>query len=353
VKAWIDIDNPPQVQYLLPFRRALEAAGADVLVTARDYGMTFDLLRQADVDFHPVGTEFGASKRRKVVGVLRRAGTLTNLVREHGKPDLLICASRSAALAAWRLGIPSFALGDYEHVHVGIYRLTGTVMVIPDVIDPRALTRRGLKKAQVIQYRGLKEDFTFAGIDVDAVPPHSFEAADGDLTKILFRPPAEQSHYYSPDSSRLELQLLAHLARQESAVVVFSPRYPSQAKHLEGIRWVNQPILLEKPVSFVPLLKAVDAVVCSGGTMLREAAYLGIPAYSIFQSTIGGVDRYLESIGRVTFISSPNEFERLRLEKLRSREPLRRNPDLLNELVQLIVEKSGRRESAGFRRLEV
>ena len=52
-----------------------------------------------------------------------------------------------------------------------------------------------------------------------------------------------------------------------------------------------------KAVPFVPLLKAVDLVICSGGTMLREAAYLGVPAYSIFKSRIGGVDRYLASIG--------------------------------------------------------
>ena len=46
---WIDIDNPPQVQYLLPFRRAFEERGFDVVVTARDYGITLELLRDRGV----------------------------------------------------------------------------------------------------------------------------------------------------------------------------------------------------------------------------------------------------------------------------------------------------------------
>ena len=53
---------------------------------------------------------------------------------------------------------------------------------------------------------------------------------------------------------------------------------------------------------FVALLKSVDAVVCAGGTMLREAAYLGIPAYSIFQSRMGGVDLRLEQLGRAVLL---------------------------------------------------
>ena len=38
--------------------------------------------------------------------------------------------------------------------------------------------------------------------------------------------------------------------------------------------------------------------------MLREAAYLGVPAYSILRSAIGSVDRYLESIGRLRILST-------------------------------------------------
>src|SRR4051812_50190418 len=39
----IDIDNPPQVQCLLPLKAAFDRAGARAVVTARDYGVPLQL----------------------------------------------------------------------------------------------------------------------------------------------------------------------------------------------------------------------------------------------------------------------------------------------------------------------
>ena len=98
--------------------------------------------------------------------------------------------------------------------------------------------------------------------------------------------------------------------------------------------------MIDRPIPFVSLLKSVDAVVCSGGTMLREAAYLGIPAYSIFQSRIGGVDRWLESQGRATLLDAPADLERL---VPSGRPPLGRldsNPALIEELAGIVLGRS-------------
>ena len=62
--------------------------------------------------------------------------------------------------------------------------------------------------------------------------------------------------------------------------------------------------------------------------MSREAAYLGIPAYSIFQGTIGGVDRHLAAIGRLELLSSAADFDRLDLKGLERRPVLASNPAL-------------------------
>ena len=45
VRVWIDVENPPQVQYLYPFVEAFRNRGAEVLLTARDYGNALELLR--------------------------------------------------------------------------------------------------------------------------------------------------------------------------------------------------------------------------------------------------------------------------------------------------------------------
>jgi predicted glycosyltransferase len=336
VKIWIDIENPPQVQYLLPLRRAFERDGAEVVITARDYESTVQMLQRAGVTPAVFGTRVGRSKVRKAMAVASRTRNLLRFFKRQGAPDAVVTASRAAPLVAWRLGIPSFLIGDYEHTGGTVSKFTGATILYPDVIDPSILLARGLRPEQLLAFKGLKEDLTFAEVDLDAIEPYDLGPVPNGAVRVLFRPPAETSHYYSEASSNMARAALEHLAGTD-AVVVFSPRLRTQVALLDGLPWRQPPVVLERPVPFVSLLKSVDAVVCSGGTMLREAAYLGIPAYSIFQSEIGAVDRWLEEIGRAKLLTRPDE---LSLIELKARGPLARlnsNPHLLDGIVEIVT----------------
>jgi predicted glycosyltransferase len=335
MKVWLDIDNPPQVQYLAPFADTFHAAGADVVITARDYGETLALLRARGVDAHAVGRRFGRSPMQKAYGSLARARSLAFFLLRSGRPDALLCASRSAALAAAALRVPSFVLADYEHASVAVYRLTRSIFLHPEAVDVEPWVTRGLRRERLVAFRGIKEDVSFDGVDVDEVEPHVLPG-NGEV-RVLLRPPAEDSHYFAEESRRLTLELLAWLAARDDVRLVFAPRYPRQIADVEALAWRVEPIVLREPVPFVPLLKAVDVVVSSGGTMLREAAYLGVPAYSILRSAIGGVDRRLESLARLQVISDARDFGRIELRKRGPLEPLRSNPDLRSELAALVV----------------
>ena len=342
MRIWIDIENPPQVQYLLPFKAVLEALGADVTLTARDYGFTYSLLRRQHVPFDAVGASYGKGRARKVAGVLARARALAALMRRGERPAALICAGRAPVVAARALGVPSFALIDYEHVHLALFRLARSSLVVPSVIGVGAFTDRGFAAGRLIRYPGLKEDLTFASVDLDAIPPHTFAELEGaDLVKVLFRPAAEESHYYRPESGDQSLRALEHLAGQERAVVIFSPRYPSQLELLRRFDFTNPPVVLEQAVPFIPLLKGVDAVVSAGGTMLREAAYLGVPAFSLFRGEPGGVDRHLERLGRLHFVRTAEDLDALRPERVDPSPPLGPDPSIIGDLAERILARAG------------
>lgn len=286
------------------------------------------------------GERIGRGKLRKGAAVVLRARDHERLFARIGRPDVLVAASRAAAAAAWRMRIPSFLIGDYEYVHLALFRLTKSTILHPDVIDGSVFRRRGLRADQLIPFKGLKEDLTFAGVDVDAIEPHDLGQVPERAVKFLFRPPSETSHYYRASSTAMARAALERLARA-GALVVFSPREPDQVTLLDDLPWSYPPVILERPVPFVSLLKSVDAIVCGGGTMLREAAYLGIPAYSIFQSEIGGVDRWLQRIGRAKLLTGPEDLDQI---ELRARGPLERldsNPQLLDEIVALISTRAG------------
>lgn len=333
---WIDIENPPQVQFLLPFDAAFRAAGAEVVITARDSGIAFELLRQRGAVFRPIGAHYGKSRRRKVVGMLGRTLAFLRFFAESTRPNVLLCASRASALAARILGSQSFILSDYEYSNLTVYRWSASSFLYPDAISPEAFLRRGIRSDRLLPFRGLKEDISFAGVELEAIPAQPLPEANG-LVKVLFRPPAEESHYYRPESGDLTIAALDYLSRNEQAVVVFSPRYRWQTAVLSRFSWKHEPIVLSDAVSFVSLLKAVDLVVSSGGTMLREAAYLGIPAYSIFRSRIGGVDRHLAASGRLRIIETPSDLAQIELRPKQPLRMLRSNPELLSELVDFIT----------------
>ena len=342
MRVWIDIENPPQVQYLAPFERALTRRGHEAFVTGRDVSITLSLLHQRGIHPLVVGSSAGGSKPRKVLAIGSRAARLgLRLAGPRARPDLGISASRSAALASAVLRIPSFTFCDYEYVDLRFARLTGAHVVHPDVIDVSAFLSQGIPRDRLIPFPNLKEAISFADIDLEAVEPHHFSTPRRpELMRVLLRPAGEQAHYFVSESKRLAFELLEFLSRRSDVELVYLPRYPHQVSYLDGFKWANTPVLVREAIPFVALLRAVDAVVASGGTMLREAAYLGLPAYSILRSAIGSVDRHLESLGRLTILESRNDFDQV-LGRTRH-PPMPPAPTLVSDLIDQMLERAHR-----------
>lgn len=338
MRAWIDIDNPPQVQYLAPFVDAFARRGFDVLVTARDYGITLDLLRARELDHLVVGREFGASRAQKILGTAGRAVRLTLAANRRPRPSFLLSTSRSGAMAAWMMRVPSFMILDYEHAELSSFRAFGTTIIHPQAIDATVFHAKGFPARRLIAFDGIKEDITFAGRDLAAVVPHDLGLPRDGLAVVLVRPPSETSHYFDRASRDLTRAVLGRLAAHPSVRVVFSPRRDEQVEQLRAYAWINEPLVLDRPVEFAALLKAVDCVLCAGGTMLREAAYLGIPAISIFRGQSGAVDQFLERHGAVRFIDRAEQLDGIDW-WLDCRRPLiNHNPGVLEELAVLLTD---------------
>src|SRR5215216_2266953 len=175
MRVWIDIDNPPQVRCMLPLARVFEEAGHDVLLTARAHGDTFAILRNEGATFESVGSSFGKGMPRKLHGLVKRTRQLTAILeRQSARPDLVVTGSRSATLAARRLGISSFVIIDYEYVNLLVYRLSGSYIVHPNVIEGGVLERQGIPRHRLMPFNGLKEDIAFADVDLFAVAPYEF-----------------------------------------------------------------------------------------------------------------------------------------------------------------------------------
>jgi uncharacterized protein len=63
------------------------------------------------------------------------------------------------------------------------------------------------------------------------------------------------------------------------------------------------------------LISSADIVVSGGGTMNREAAALGVPAYTIFAGEPAAIDQFLIDSGRLTAIRTNDDVEAIEQKK--------------------------------------
>ena len=134
---------------------------------------------------------------------------------------------------------------------------------------------------------------------------------------ITVRPPATWAHYQDPFSEVLFRALVERLRGDRDSQVIVLPRTHKQGEELRssyGMR--SAPFhVSDKAVDALSLMAHSDAVLSGGGTMAREAAILGTPAYSLFAGKPGAVDAALERDGRLTILRKIEEVKNLRFEK--------------------------------------
>lgn len=328
MKVWLDITVPPDVLFLKPIIERLKDEGHEVAVTARDYVQTLELLKLYGIDHDVIGSQAGGGKVRKILRVLGRAFALTEYALDKGFDVGFSHGSRSQAIACSLAGIRSVVTYDYEFVSTGLFKRLSTKVMMPECVIEACFNGRKPKK--YAGYRGLKEELYLAGFKPDE---GLAERIGIDQSKIVFvvRPPAEKAHYHNPKSESLLRSVIAHTSARNNVQVLVVPRDADQRRHLK-LQWRSHRnvVLLEQAVDGLSLIYHSDAVVCGGGTMLREAAVLGVPAYSIFAGKTGAVDKWLAAQGRITLLESAGDIMNLiRFEKKREPTVPLENPGLV------------------------
>jgi len=330
VRIWIDMTAPAHVLVFRPIIRRLREQGHEVVVTARDYAQTLDLLRLHAVDHVSFGSHGGAGLLSKVASLASRTAAMRrfgsrrrlDLAVGHGSNDL--------ALAAASLRIPAVNTFDYEWAvqqhNVGC-RLARRV-ITPDSIPPERLARYGVGPHKLAQYPGLKEEYYLADFELD---PGVLGALDVDPERVVVvvRPPPDVSLYHRK-SNPLFVGVLSRLGRDEGVHAVVLPRTEGQRDYVRGLGLPSL-IVPERAVDAQSLIALADLMVSAGGTMNREAVALGTPVYTTFAGRLGGVDEKLIREGRLRPLTDPDAIE---LEK-RHGEPggTRRDPALLVDLI--------------------
>ena len=236
----------------------------------------------------------------------RRSAELVRFARA-GRFDLAVAHGSTDQPPAARLaGTPQVTMFDYEYA-AGMHHWNGRLasrVLVPSAIPESALARYGMRPPRLVRYPGLKEEYYLADHVIDDAVMDELALDRGRLLAVV-RPPPEVTLYHRGASTDLFAGVLARLLAAPGVQTVVLPRTPEQRAALAG----GPAIVPERPVDGPSLVAAADLVVSAGGTMNREAAALGVPAYTPFAARLGAVDRGLIAEGRLRRLERPEDVE--------------------------------------------
>jgi uncharacterized protein len=320
---------PAHVLVFRPIIGVLRGRGHEVMVTARDYAQTLQLLELHDIPHTAFGRHGGASRARKLASLVGRTWRARGIAARGDLGLAFAHGSNDLALAAASLRIPAVNMFDYEFAvqqhNIGC-RLARRVMT-PDRIPPERLARYGAGPEKLAQFPGLKEEYYLSDFEPDSGIIDRL-GVDATRVTVVIRPPPDVSLYHRR-ANRLFPEVVARLGTHEGVHAIVVPRTEEQRTFVKSLRLPSL-IVPDGAIDAQSLIAAADLVVSAGGTMNREAVALGTPVYTTYGGRLGGVDEALIREGRLRPLTSANAIELTK--RPPAGERVRRDPALLADL---------------------
>ncbi len=336
---WIDLENSPHVPFFVPIIRELEARGIEVILTARDFAQTKQLVADAGLNATFIGAEAGDKGLRKAAMLLLRAVRLSIFLISK-RIDLAVAhGSRGLLLASKILLVRTLILYDYEGANVRLFNKLANWIMTPAIIPENKLAALGLPRERLLRYQGLKEEVYVSEFTPDPSFVSTLHLQQG-KTIITVRPPSHTAHYKSDQSFSLFEGIMSRLGARNDVQVLITPRSERQSSQVRSRPWFSEKMtMLDKPVNGLDLLYHSDLVIGGGGTMNREAAVLGVPVVSIFKGESGAVDEWLEREGRLHNLASAEEIDNYITKRDRTESP-DVNSSVKDEIIRTILERA-------------
>jgi predicted glycosyltransferase len=284
MKIWIDFDNTPHVNVLLPLIRSLQEEH-EIIMTARDVFETVPLLHENNIYPVVIGTHKGKNRIKKVIGLSQRIATLFFNVPTF---DISFSLGGNTTATVSKLrGKRSIVFSDNDISFKAPAYKFSNYFIFPDYFDTTVIEKRyNISKEKIFKFNGFKEDIYIADFKpdpnfLDKLPFKDF---------ITIRPENLKASYVPANSKTIVIELFKRFKKHN---ILFLPRYPEEKNYAVGF---NNIFIPDKPLSGLDVCYYTKAMLTGAGTFAREAAILGKPSVSFFPGkTFLSVDEYMIS----------------------------------------------------------
>jgi uncharacterized protein len=349
MRIWVDLTDASAVVFFAPIVRRLEGAGHTVTLTARRFAGADLVLKRYGLGGLLTTRHRGGSLGARAVGLVNRTAQLIGSASS-GRFDVA-CGSHASdfVLTAWTLGVPQMTVLDPDRLgrsNLVNVRLVDEVAV-PEAVPVAGLVAIGAARDKLFRYPGFKEEYYLHDAEPD---PDALARLGVERRHVVgvVRPAAPRTRVPSrepaPDDEDPLTGVLAGLAGSRNVTLVVVARDQVQRRRLLGLELPGV-LVPAGPVDGVGLMAAADFVVGAGGAMLREAAALGTPAYTLSRSA-GPVEASLLTDGRLRRVAGPGEIA-LRKKDTRTVAAPPRDPGIFTQRLIELGHGRSRRQPVG------
>jgi predicted glycosyltransferase len=260
-----------------------------------------------------IGVHGGASLAGKAANLAERVVALRVLAKSI-EPSMALCLnSYSQLIAARTMGLPSVTTMDYEHQPANHLAFRAATWVfVPTAYPDVALRKQGASMRKTWKFPGTKEEIALAGFVADEQLPDRM-GLEPDKVIVVVRPPAGFALYHRFENP-LFPRLLDLLLQREDVRAVMLARTSEQAAQLSTAGY-GKLLWTGDTVDGLSLISCADLVISAGGSMNREAAVLGTPAFSVYAGKPAAIDRALAAKGRLVLVDTEDALESIRFVK--------------------------------------
>ncbi len=300
-KIWIDIEEPKTAIMFNSLIRKFQEEDAELLVTARGYDSTFQILDDLNIKYQKVGKHGGEKLEDKLETYINRLTELFPFVSNF-KPDYFITfSSVEGARISYGLKIPSIGYND-EPRNVPVCKLIFPYLdkiIIPRCVPEEWYINLHANPDKLIKYNGIDEIAWLTDYEPD---PEILDANSLEKGKfVIIRSEPSFASYF-----------IDKLKPEESLISQFFPplfsRFPD-LKYFLIVRTEKQEQFLKEKLknysnnsnviivrylpNMVDLCYYSALVISGGGTIVREASLLNVPSIEFFPGETAPQEHFL------------------------------------------------------------
>lgn len=351
MRVWVDITDASATVFFAPVVRRLEDDGHTVTLTARRFAGADLVLHRYGLGGLLTTQHRGGGLGTRAVGLVNRTVRLMGSAAS-GRFDVAAGSHASDfVLTAWALAVPQMTFLDPDRIgrsNLVNVRLVDEVAV-PEAVPVAGLQALGVARDKLFRYPGFKEEYYLH----DAQPDPSVLAQLGIERRHIVgvvRTPAPRTRLgdqsATPADEASLFTVLTELAGRRNLTLVVITRDEEQRGRVVNLA-LPHVLVPDGSIDAVALLAAADFVVGLDGVMLREAAALATPAYTLSRSA-GPVEAALLGDGRLRRIASADDVV-LRKKDTRTAVSRPRDPVLFaDRLIDLARHRSRRARLGRF-----